>query len=214
MIITAIVFSLMMKVELQSFAIFLFTGLIPWTLFSSCVNLGSVSIIENESLLKKIYVPRQTFVVSRCLSLLVDSILSFIALFILAVFIGAHLNWSLFFLPISFFLVFVFTIGVVLVSSVLSVFYRDVQNIIGIALQVGYYLTPIIYPTSIVPEKYSWLYTYNPLYYFVELFRQPIYSGMLPSLVTVAVCLVCAFLSLIIGILIFRKYDHLLIFRL
>jgi len=214
MTITAVVFSMMMKVSVESFAIFLFTGLIPWTLFSGCMVQGSASIIENESLLKKIYIPRQTFVVSRCLSLFVDSLLSFVALFFLAIILGAHLTWALIFLPISFILVFTFTLGMTLTMSVVSVFYRDTQNVINIALQAGYFLTPIIYPISMVPQHYQWIFKWNPMFYFVELFRQPIYNGVFPSVTVFAIGLGCALSSLFLGIAVFRKFDHLLIYKL
>jgi len=214
MAITSVIFSLMMRMSLQNFAIFLFTGLIPWTLFSSCVLQGGASIVENEALIKKIYTPRQTFVVSRCISLLVDALLSFGALFFLALFIGAKEGAALLFLPISFLLVFVFSLGIALIMSVVSVYYRDAPYVVGIALQAGYYLTPIIYPVSIVPEQYRWIFYWNPMYYFVQLFRQPIYEGVLPSPVSLIYAVLLALISICVGVKLFLKYDHKLIFRL
>lgn len=214
MAITSVVFSMMMRMPIKSFAIFLFTGLIPWTLFSACALQGGGAILENEALIKKIYIPRQTFVASRCISLLVDALLSFCALFVLAAFIGAKVVPALLFLPISFLLVFVFSLGVALVMSVVSVYYRDAQYVVGIILQAGYYLTPIIYPVSIVPERYRWVFFLNPMYYFVELFRSPIYGGEFPSAHAIFYASTLAIACIMLGVAVFRRYDHTLIFRL
>lgn len=214
MTITSIVFSMMMRMPLQSFAVFLFTGLIPWTLFSSCILQGGASILENEALIKKIYIAKQVFVFSRTVSLFVDSILSFLVLFILASVIGVKMTPALIILPVSFLLVLVFSFGLGLIMSVLSVFYRDAPYIVGILLQAGYYLSPIIYPISIVPEKYHWIFYFNPMFYFIELFRAPIYTGSIPSLNTLLVCVALSISSIFLGVFVFKKFDSKLIFRL
>ncbi|QHI97923.1 ABC transporter permease [Xylophilus rhododendri] len=214
MAITSVVFSLMMRMPVKSFAVFLFAGLIPWTLFSGCVIQGGGGILENESLIKKIYIPRQIFVISRCCGLLVDALLSFACLFILALLLGAQMTIALITIPLAFLLVFLFAVGMALAMSVLTVYARDAQHIVSIALQAGYYLTPIIYPLEIIPEKYHWIVATNPLYYFIDLFRAPIYSGEFPSLHSYSVAAMCAVGSLLIGMYIFRRFDREVIFRL
>ena len=214
MTITSIVFSMMMRMPLQSFAVFLFTGLIPWTLFSSCILQGGGAILENEALIKKIYIPRQVFVVSRTLSLLIDALLSFLVLLIIAIAIGAHFSSALLFIPVAFLLLFLFSVGLGLVMSVVSVYYRDAPYVVGIVLQAAYYLTPIIYPLSIVPERFRWVFSLNPMFYFIELFRAPIYAGLMPSADAICLASGLAALSIFIGIFVFRRFDSSLIFRL
>lgn len=214
MVITSVIFSMMMRMPIKSFAVFLFTGLIPWTLFAACLLQGGGAILENEALIKKIYIPRQTFVTAKCLSLLIDALLSFGALFVIAYAIGAPITRALAFLPVAFLFVFVFSMGAALVMSVVSVFYRDSQHVMGIALQAGYYLTPIIYPLSIVPERFQWIFEWNPMYYFVQLFRLPIYEATVPSMQLIGLTGGMALLMLVFGVAVFRKYDHTLIFRL
>jgi ABC-type polysaccharide/polyol phosphate export permease len=214
MAVTAFVFSLMMRMPLRSFAVFLFSGLIPWTLFSGCMVQGGQTLIENEALIKKIYVPRQTLVFARCTSLLIDAVLSFVCLFAIALVLGAHLGSALLVLPVAFVLTFVFSCGIAIVMALTSVFLRDTQQILTILLQAGYFLTPIIYPISIVPESYRpWLLA-NPMYYFVELFRLPIYEGIVPSAQTFLITTGCALASALFGMLVFRRYDNEVIFRL
>jgi ABC-type polysaccharide/polyol phosphate export permease len=214
MIITSIIFSMMMRIPIQSFAIFLFAGLIPWTLFSNCVLQGGASLVENESLIKKIYIPKQLLILSKCSSLMIEAALSFVALFILAIFIGTKISYALLFLPLAFLLIFIFSIGIALVMSITTVYFRDSPHIVGIGLQAGYYLTPIIYPVSMVPEKYHWIFEMNPMYYFVQLFRLPIYEGVMPSVQLLSITAILAMLSLAIGISTFRKFSSSLIFRL
>lgn len=214
MAVTSLVFSLMMRIPLQRFAVFLFSGLIPWTLFSACLLQGGQALIENEALIKKIYVPRQTLVIARCASLLIDSVLSFASLFVIALALGAHITSALAVLPLAFLLTFVFACGMALITSVASVFLRDTQQILTIIMQAGYYLTPIIYPLSIVPERYHWLILLNPMYYFVELFRNPIYEGTLPTAQTLLVTTTLAIASALVGIFVFTRYDRVVIFRL
>ena len=214
MAVTATVFSLMMKMPLKGFAVFLFSGLIPWALFSGCVMQGGMTLLENEALVKKIYVPRQTLVLARCSSLLVDAILSFACLFIIALVLGAQFSPALLVLPIAFLLVFVFSCGIALIMALLSVFLRDTQQIVSILLQAGYFLTPIIDPLDIVPARFHPLMLANPMYYFVELFRLPIHDGVVPSMQTFGIAGACALVSAVLGILVFSKYDKEVVFRL
>jgi ABC-type polysaccharide/polyol phosphate export permease len=214
MTVTATVFALMMGMPLKSFAVFLFSGLIPWTLFSNCMIQGGQTLLENEALVKKIYVPRQTLVMARCTSLLVDAILSFVSLFLVAIALGAHFGAALLVLPVAFALTFLFSCGLALVMALTSVYLRDTQQIVSILLQAGYFLTPIIYPLTIIPEKYRPLMQLNPMYHFVELFRLPIYEGVVPSAQAFLVASVCALASAVFGLAVFLRYDKEVIFRL
>jgi ABC-type polysaccharide/polyol phosphate export permease len=214
MAVTATVFSLMMRMPLKSFAVFLFSGLIPWALFAGCITQGGQTLIENEALVKKIYVPRQTLVIARCSSLLVDAILSFACLFVIALVLGAPFGRALLVLPASFALTFVFACGLAIVISLTSVFLRDTQQIMSILLQAGYFLTPIIYPISIVPQQFHGLVKMNPMYHFVELFRLPIYEGVVPPLQTWGIAGMCALASALLGIMVFTRYDKEVVFRL
>jgi ABC-type polysaccharide/polyol phosphate export permease len=214
MAVTATVFAMMMRIPLKEFAVFLFSGLIPWTLFSGCIMQGGQTLLENEALVKKIYVPRQTLVLARCSSLLVDAMLSFACLFVIAVVLGAHLSPALLVLPLAFALIFVFSCGIAIIMSLTSVFLRDMQQIVSILLQAGYFLTPIIYPLSIIPEQYHSIAKLNPMFHFVELFRRPIYDGVVPSMETFAITGAWALASAALGILVFSRYDKEVVFRL
>jgi ABC-type polysaccharide/polyol phosphate export permease len=214
MTVTSIVFSMIMRWPIKSFAVFLFSGLVPWIFFSSCIAQGAQALLNNESLIKKVYVPKQIFVVSVALGLLIDAIFSSVALFLMVLAIGAPLTWALIILPLNFLLLFLFSLGLALVLSVLTVYFRDLPNIVGVLLQTGYYLTPILYPLSMVPERFRWMFNLNPMTAFVGIFRAPIYEGLFPPQDAYFIVTTLAMVSLLFGIFVFRKFDRYVIFRL
>lgn len=214
MTVITVVFSTIMRIPLQSFAVFLYSGLVPWTFFATACTAGAGSLVAAEGLIKKVYIPRQIFVVSTLTGLLVDTLFSTVALFAIVTAIGAKISPALLLLPISFAILYAFTLGTSLILSVATVFFRDVPNLIGIALQAGYYLTPIIYPLEMVPPQYQWIFKINPMYYVVDLFRQPIYYGKAPSIETYVLTTLGAIFLLLAGIHIFRMKDKHVVFRL
>lgn len=214
MIVTSVVFSMIMRWPLKSFAVFLFAGLVPFAFFSNCVSQGMQALLNNEALIKKVHVPKQIFVVSISVSLMVDALFSTACLFIMALAIGAPLTMSLFVLPLNFILLFVFSLGLALALSVATVSFRDLPNIVGVVLQAAYYLTPIIYPLSFVPVQYHWLFSLNPMTVFVEIFRLPLYEGVVASSGSYAKVVILSLVSLIFGIYAFKKQDRFIVFRL
>ncbi|VVN02992.1 ABC transporter permease [Pseudomonas fluorescens] len=214
MVVTAVVFSMIMRWPLKTFAIFLFSGLVPYTLFSNCLSQGMQALLNNESLIKKIHIPKQIFVVSVSISLLVDAVFSTICLFIIALAIGAPFTASLFILPINFLLLFGFAVGLALMLSIATVSFRDLPNIVSVLLQALYYLTPIIYPMSFVPDTYKFWLELNPLTLFVEIFRLPLYEGGMASLEVYGKVALMAVISMILGIYVFKKHDRYVVFKL
>lgn len=214
MAVTSVVFSMIMRWPLKSFAVFLFSGLVPWTFFSNTLSQGMQSLLINEGLIKKVFIPRQIFVVSVSVSLIIDAVISTFCLFLIAIFIGAPLTWSLLSLVINFILLFLFSLGITLILSVATVYFRDVPNIVGVVLQAGYYLTPIIYPLSFVPDQYKWIFWLNPMMYFIDIFRDPLYNGILPSVVNCFIAAFMAMVSFFYGVYVFKKYDRFVVFKM
>ena len=214
MAVIATVFSIVMKFQIRDYSIFLFSAVIPWGFFSNSISQCSSALLANEGIFKKIYLPKQIFITANVVSVLVDSLLSTVCLFFIALYFGAQLSSALFFLPVSFFLLFMFSYGLGLIFSILSVFLRDVQYLIGVILQALYFMTPIIYPVSAVPEEFRWVFTWNPMFYFVDLFRDPIYNATLPQMESLQLCIAFALVSFVLGIFIFKVNDRKIMFRL
>jgi ABC-type polysaccharide/polyol phosphate export permease len=214
MSVTAIVFSKLFNYELKTYAVFLFAGMIPWNFFSSSVIQCSSSFISNEGLIKKIYLPKTLFPLSVATGVLIDSALSFFALFVIIVAIGGNLSWSLLFIPCAFLLMYFFTLGVALIFSIATVFFRDLQYIITVAMQALFFLTPVMYKKELLEGKVGWLVGINPLVPFIELFRVPLNSATLPSSSIIVSAVSFAALSMTVGLTVFIKYHKKIVFRL
>lgn len=214
MSVMAIVFSTLFKVDLKTFAISLFAGMIPWSFFSSVVGQSGGAFINNEGLIKKIYLPKILFPLSIACALLIDCLLSFLALLVIILLIGGSLSWSMLFLPISFFLVFVFATGCGLIVSVATVFFRDLQYVIVVALQGLFFLTPILYKQDLLSGKVSWLVGLNPVTPFITLFRTSIVEATLPSLQLFLYATTIAFATMVLGLFIFLRQEKKIVFRL
>ena len=145
---------------------------------------------------------------------LIDSLLAFVALFILMLFFGGALSWALLFIPIAFLLIFVFTLGASLVLATVTVYFRDVQYVVGILLQALFFLTPIIYKRDGLSGWAADLVALNPLLHFIDLFRLPLHQAILPSVSTMLTALGLSFFSLAMGLVVFIKHEKKIVFRL
>jgi ABC-2 type transport system permease protein/lipopolysaccharide transport system permease protein len=214
MSIMAWVFSNLFKAEIKSFTVFLFAGMIPWTFFSSVTIQSGASFINNEGLIKKIYIPKIIFPLSIAFALLVDSLLSFLALFTIILILGGKISLSLLFLPIAFALLFFFTLGIALIMSIATVFFRDLQHVILIAMQGLFFLTPIVYEKAEIDGWIAWLVEFNPITPFIELFRTPLTQAILPDNNTILHCSAISLVFFVIGFSIFLYQEKNIVFRL
>jgi ABC-type polysaccharide/polyol phosphate export permease len=214
MSVMATVFSTLFKADLKVFAIFLFVGMIPWNFFNSVVTQSCTAFIHNEGLIKKIYLPKVIFPLSITFALLIDSLLSFVALFFIILVLGGSLSWSLLFLPVSFVLLFVFAFGVGLIVSVATVFFRDLQHVILIAMQGLFFLTPILYKHDALAGKVAWMVSLNPVTPFIALFRAPLIDATLPSGATLLQSVTIALGTIAFGLIVFLRQEKKIVFRL
>lgn len=214
MSIMAVVFSILFKADLKTFAVFLFAGMIPWNFFSSVVTQSGTSFISNEGLIKKIYLPKVIFPLSIAFASLIDSLLSFLALFAIILALGGMFSWSLLFLPISFVLLFLFTMGLGLIMSIATVFFRDLQHIVLVAMQGLFFLTPILYKHDVLTGKVAWLVGLNPVTPFITLFRAPLIEATLPSGSVLLQAAAISTAAMSIGLFVFLRQEKKIVFRL
>lgn len=208
----SIVFSEIMKMPYKEFVLFLFPGLVTWNLFVSVVNGSSNTLIQNESLIINTPVDKIIFPFVIGVSMAIDFILIMSVFMILLILLGKA-SISLVILPFAILLLLIFAIGIGLIVCVLNTCFRDVGYITTILLQVMFFLTPILYPRSRL-VAYDWIAKYNPVGYFIEMFRVPIYQGHFPSINIILINSAFAICAFLIGFVIFRKYQDNLIFRL
>jgi ABC-type polysaccharide/polyol phosphate export permease len=212
MIVLTIVFSTVMRMNIQHYAIFLLSVLIPWTFFAQSLAYAVESIVGNGELIKKVAVPKLVFPVAVVISNLINLLLSIIPLALIVLAVGQRFYWTWVYLPVPLLILSVFTLGATFLFATANVYYRDVAHIVQILLQVLFYATPIIYSADMFPAKYRWLFHLNPLNYLFNGFRLAVYNGQLPRIQSVAASLTCAIVALVVGFAIFRKHQSQFVF--
>lgn len=214
MTVSGIVFSSLFQIELKTYVVYLFAGMIPWNCLNSIIAQSGTSFVSNESLIKKIYLPKAIFPLGISLGLLIDNVLSFFALFLIALALGGKLSWAMLFLPVSYVLLFVFSLGFALAASILVVFFRDLQQVIAVFMQAWFYVTPIMYKREALIGQAAWLMKINPLIPFITLFRDPICNGVLPPLETLLKATALAVVSFALGCALFLNQEKKVVYRL
>lgn len=199
MLITAMVFSNLFRFDIPNYPLYLLTGQIIFTFYSEATNFAMSSILENGSLLKKVYVPKYLFPLSRVISSSVNVCFTLPAMLAIMVYTNAefHLKLLLCIVPLA--LLMIFSLGVGLLLAAFAVYFRDIFHLYGVLLTALNYATPIFYPTKIIPPEYQCFFAYNPLTYFLEFFRDIVYGNVLPTLELVGMCVFLSVVSLIIG---------------
>lgn len=214
MSVTAIVFSEIIKMDIKSYVVFIFPGVMVFNLFAAIVTQCAQSLVTNEQLIKKIYIPKIFFPLAVSVSILIDSLLIFIALFFLIFIIGGNISISLIGLIPGYILLYVFALGFGLVTSVVAVYFRDLLHILSILMQALIFLSPVYYKPDGLSDKIKFLIELNPLTQFIELFRSPILNANFPLTVFYLQAVIYAAISVIVGGWIFGKYEQRVIFRM
>ena len=205
MTVLTIVFSTLFRFDIPNYPVYLLSGQLIYSFFSEATNMSMSSIINSASLIKKVYIPKYIFPVSRVLSSFVTLLLSLLAMVIVMVVTQVNFTWVILFFPIPLIYILVFSIGMGLLLSVLAVYFRDVIHLYSVLLSAWMYLTPIMYPINMLPDYVKRFIFWNPMYYFVEIFRQIVLYGEWPSLEMHLICLGFALLALVTGLFVFYK---------
>lgn len=199
MLIMVVVFSRVFR-GTENYAAYVLTGIICWTMFSQSTSMAMNSMVWGSQLIKQIYVPRSSFVVSTIMASMVNFVLSLLPLFLIFAITGVQLKPSALLLPVYMLLLFSFSLGVALLISTLAVFFPDIADLYPVILTAWMYLTPIIMPLEFYREILDGILLYiNPFYYIVNLFRILMLDGFVPHIQTWVATAVSSFGILIIG---------------
>jgi lipopolysaccharide transport system permease protein len=178
------------------YPIFAYAALVPWFFFSNSVSSGTLSLVAYRNIVTKTYFPREIVPLAQVSSRLIDFAAAAGLYAVLIVYYGIVPGRWVLLAPLFFVLLVLFTVAVTMATSAVNVFYRDVNPVVQIALQLWLYLTPVAYPLSKVPQKYQLLFTLNPLSAIVEGFRSSIVFNRAPEwplVVTAAVIILTLF---------------------
>ena len=198
----------MFRNNIPNYPLYLICGNTLFTFFNESSNMGLTSIIANAALIKKVYIPKFIFPLSRVASSFVTMSFSMVAVLIVMLFTGAPLHWTivLFWVPLVFQLMF--CCGMALLLSALTVYFRDMQHLFSVMTLGWMYATPIFYPLEQLPTNVQFLMKFNPMYHYINMFRNLVMYGNIPGPNTWIACIVAGLVMLIVGLLAFRKLQR------
>lgn len=208
MLILYMVFSNAFRATEDHFALYLLIGVISWRFFANGTTSAMNAIVSNSSLVTKIFIPREGLVLSTTLSAFISSLMEFLVLIPFLIVLGAgispYIPLFLIIHAIYFFIVY----GISLILAALYVYYRDLTQIWNVIIQMGFFLSPIVYPLSAVPVEYIDYYMLNPMTRIIQMYREILLYHQLPPLGSIAFTLSAGLFIAIIGSYIFHRLER------
>lgn len=208
-----IVFSQLFQSNIENFAMYYLSGYVLYSFVNDSTTAALFSVVYNATLMKKIYIPKYMFPISKVASSLVNLMFSFVAMFIVMIFTRTSVQVTILLLPVIVLYVVLFSTGLGLILSTIYVFFRDCGHLYGVIMLVWLYLTPLFYPEEILPATLRKFLVFNPLYHFVNYFRDILLRGVCPDVKQNMICLGMAVISLVLGLWIFyKKQDKFILY--
>lgn len=214
MLVLTIIFSELFSSSIEYFALYVLIGRLIYACFSETTNYAMQSIVSNASLIKKVYVPKYFFPLSRVSSSYINSLLAMISIVPVMFLSGIHFSWVNLSIIFPLLYLLLFSIGIGLILSTIYVFFRDLQHIYSLALVIVMYTSAIFYPADIIPERFMPLIQLNPIFTIIEMFRDALIYQTLPSVASNLFCLVYSLIFICFGLFLFYKKQDKFIFYL
>ena len=209
LLVYTLVFSVILKSNIEKYYLFLFVALVPWNFFSACLTGGSSSVINEKEMVKKIYFPRQVLPIAYVTTAFVNMLLCFIVVFGVIIVSGEGINpVALLYLPIFLIVEYILGLGIALISSALDVYFRDLEYILGVIAMAWTYLTPVMYSIDIVPDKLMSIFMLNPMTPIIVGCRDILYYRQIPQVSTLLNALLMGIAFVIIGSIVFKKCER------
>lgn len=190
------------------YAVFLFTGLLPWNYLADSLTGGASSIVAHANLVKKIYFPLQVLPLTAVLSRFISLLLGMVVLGGVVLAFGIGFSWHLLLLPLPLLVQTVFVLGLAYLLACANVFYRDIQHILGIVVMAWMYVTPILYPVTLVRDRASWaagLINFNPATGIITAYQSLILDHRTPEWQWLGYSLAVSLLLFVVGFWVFNR---------
>ena len=210
------VFSYLAKIPSNGipYPVFVLSGLLMWQYFSRVLTEGSLSLVANSGIITKIYFPRALIPLIVTIVAAVDFFLSFLILSILMLLFGVAFQWTIVFVPFILLCAGLLAYSISLLLSPLNAIYRDIGIVLPFLVQIAMYLTPVIYPLSIIPDRWRFIFEFNPAATIIESMRWTMLGQEMPSLFSFGFLLFTIGLFFTLGIKVFRKLEPTLVDRI
>lgn len=208
-IVYSAVFSVIFRVNIEKFYLYLIIGMMPWTFFSSSVQGGTTCVRAQSEMIKKIYFPREVIPISYVTSTFVNMLLSFIIVFLAVLTANWGINAVAFlYLPLIMIIEYLLALGLAFIVSAVTVYFRDLEQIMGVLMMAWIYLTPIMYDVDYIPEQLRTLFFINPMTPIICVYHDILYYKTTPTTEYLVQSGIVAVVVFAVGFFVFAKLDR------
>lgn len=208
LLVYSLVFSAIMRMGIENYYIFLFVALVPWLFFSAALTSGATCVLYNSDMIKKIYFPREVMPIANATSGFVNMLFSFSVVFFVLIMSGFGVSLkAILYLPIIMVVEYILALGVTMLVSALTVYFRDLAYILGIVAMAWQFLTPVMYSSEMIPEEYMFIFNINPMTPIIDAYRSVLYYKNPPELSTLKQGVFVGIVILFIGYFLFGKLQ-------
>jgi lipopolysaccharide transport system permease protein len=210
MVIFTFVFSYLFRIPSEGlpYPLFFYSALLPWLYLSGAVSQGGGSLVANANLISKVYFPRLIIPLVSVTTPMVDFLLSFVTLICMMLWFGIKPTWGILVAPLFLILAYICALGINLWFSSFNVRYRDIGHLMPVVIQLWLYLSPIFYPVSLIPEKFRFLYSLNPMVGVIEGFRWALFGTHAPDIRALSISVLMIIVVLVGGVIYFRSTER------
>lgn len=203
-----IVFSIILRSDIEKYYLYLFIALIPWLFMANSVQGGATCVLAQKSMVTKIYFPRQVLPITHVTTCFVNMLLCFVVVFLVAGFsVGLNVLALPYLIP-TMLIEYILALGICFIAAAITVYFRDMEHILGIFVMAWQFLSPIMYPPDIVPEQLRPIFNLNPMTPIINAYRSVLYYKRPPDLNTMLLALVMGLLFLVVGWFLFEKMQR------
>lgn len=204
----AVIFSVVMPNNIDKYYLFLFVAFIPWFFLATAIPVGSMCIISQVNLVQKIYFPRIVLPISATLTCFVNMLLSELVVFTVLILSGVGLSIHLLALPLVLVVQLMFVLGIVLLLSALTVYFRDLAHIMDIVVMAWFYMTPIVYAPDMLKENFPLLLTLNPMAGIISSYRDILYYQRWPQFDSLTLAVAFGLITMVLGTVVFQRLQR------
>ncbi|MBP6623949.1 MAG: ABC transporter permease [Chitinophagaceae bacterium] len=194
--------------SVNNYVLYATSGILFWFFFSNVVSQGVQSIIQSSGILKSVNVSPILFPLAEVLTELFNLFLALIVYFVVMHWFGIHYTFQLLWILPILFIFSIFSFSITLTLAALNVYFRDIGILWNTIQPAIFYLTPIAYTEELIPARFSYVIKLNPIYYFIKLFRYPLYESLAPDFRIFIICTVISFISLATSLFIFNRLKN------
>lgn len=208
LLIYALVFPFILRVDVDNYTMFLVVALIPWTFFNMTVIQSAASVVTNGGIIKKVYFPREILPLSVATSNLLNFFITSGLVLIALLISGIGIKSSILVLPFVILMQYILQLGLAFILSAFTVFVRDVEYIMNIFVMLMFYMCPIVYSSDMIPSNILPLFKLNPMFHIIGYYREILYYQRVPEISGMLILFSISIIILIIGYKIFNKLQR------